>query len=56
MIKNNLLKPDLIMMKPNNCNIFLLGGLNIAQDFESTSVPNIRLQIEDLVPKIAAEI
>jgi uncharacterized NAD(P)/FAD-binding protein YdhS len=56
MIKNNLLKQDLIMMKPNNRNIFLLGGLNIAQDFECTSIPNIRSQIEYLVSKIAEEI
>jgi uncharacterized NAD(P)/FAD-binding protein YdhS len=56
MIKNNLLKPDLIMIRSNNRNIYLLGGLNIAQDFESTSVPSIKSQIEHLVPKIAAEI
>jgi uncharacterized NAD(P)/FAD-binding protein YdhS len=56
MIKNNLLKQDLIMAKSNNQNIFLLAALNIAQDFEITSVPDIRVQAQDLANKIAAQI
>jgi uncharacterized NAD(P)/FAD-binding protein YdhS len=56
MIKNNLLKQDLIMVKSNNQNIYLLAALNIAQDFEITSVPDIRAQAQDLANKIAAQI
>lgn len=52
MIKNNLLKKDLIMATSNHPNIFLLAGLNIAADFEITSVPDIRVQVESLVKKL----
>jgi hypothetical protein len=44
------------MVKSNNQNIYLLAALNIAQDFEITSVPDIRAQVQDLANKIAAQI
>ncbi len=47
MINDGLLQKDIFMCSSLNNSIHLLGGLNIGQDFESTSVPNLRVQIEE---------
>jgi uncharacterized NAD(P)/FAD-binding protein YdhS len=52
LIQENLLKEDLVMIKPSNDNIYLLGGLNIGQYFESTAVPELRKQAEELAQNI----
>jgi uncharacterized NAD(P)/FAD-binding protein YdhS len=52
MIKYDLLKKDLMMVRSNNQRIHLLGGLNIGKDLEITSVPDLRVNIEEVVNKI----
>lgn len=49
MCKENLLKRDIFMCQSNDENIHLIGGLNIGRDFESTSVPELRKQVSDVV-------
>jgi uncharacterized NAD(P)/FAD-binding protein YdhS len=56
MIKNNLLKQDLIMMKSNDQNIFLLAALNIAQDFDITSTSDIKLDAKSTAIKVASQL
>ncbi|NBV05672.1 MAG: hypothetical protein EBS06_00345 [Proteobacteria bacterium] len=50
MISRGLLKPDLMMVRSNHQKIHLLGGLNIGKDFECTAVPDLRVQVERLIP------
>ena len=49
MIKSDLLKKDLMMVRSNNSKIHLLGGLNIGKELEITSVPDLRTNIEEVV-------
>ncbi len=49
MISCGLLESDLMMAQSNNCDIHLLGGLNIGKDFECTSVPDLRRDVEKLI-------
>ncbi|MDX2083260.1 MAG: FAD/NAD(P)-binding protein [Rickettsiales bacterium] len=49
MIEEDLLKPDLMMVQSNHEKIHLLGGLNIGKDFECTSVPDLRADVEKLI-------
>lgn len=48
----NLLTQDLMMVRSNNKNIHLLGGLNIGRDFECTSVPDLRVDVEKLTSQL----
>lgn len=48
MIDEKLLAPDIMMVKSANKNIHLLGGLNIGKHFEITSVPSLRVDVENL--------
>lgn len=52
MIENNLLKRDLMLASSNHPKIHLLGGLNIGRDFECTSVPDLRVNVEKTVEKL----
>lgn len=47
MLAINLLKKDVILVQSNHPKIKLLGGLNIGRDFECTSVPDLRLSVEN---------
>jgi uncharacterized NAD(P)/FAD-binding protein YdhS len=47
MLAQNLLKNDLFLVKSNHPKIYLLGGLNIGRDFECTSVPDLRVSVEN---------
>jgi hypothetical protein len=44
-----LLEEDLLLFKSKNPAIHLVGGLNIGRDFESTSVPDLRIDVEEAV-------
>ena len=49
MLAANLLKKDLLLVESNHPQIHLLGGLNIGRDFECTSVPDLRVTVENLL-------
>ncbi len=49
MIDCNFLTQDLMMVNSNHEKIHLLGGLNIGRDFECTSVPDLRADVENLI-------
>ncbi len=53
MLEENLLKENLLMCETLNPQIHLLGALNIGKDFECTAVPDLRKQVENLIPAIA---
>ena len=48
MLAADLLKKDLLLVESNHPQIQLLGGLNIGRDFECTSVPDLRVTVENL--------
>lgn len=50
MIDCDLLAQDLMMARSNHEKIHLLGGLNIGKDFECTAVPDLRSDVEKLIP------
>ncbi|MBU6339501.1 MAG: FAD/NAD(P)-binding protein [Rickettsiales bacterium] len=52
MITENLLTKDLMMVRSNNSKIYLVGGLNIGKDLECTSVPDLKVSVEEAVKKI----
>ncbi len=52
MIEENILKPDLILASSNHSSLHLLGGLNIAQSLEITSVPDMKKNIEEVINKL----
>ncbi len=52
MMTDNLLRSDLFLVSSNHQKIHLLGGLNIARDFECTAVPDLRINVIDVVRKI----
>ncbi len=52
MIEENILKPDFVLIASNHPSIHLLGGLNIAQSLEITSVPDMKKNIEEAINKI----
>ncbi len=56
MTKKNLLKKDLILVQSNDLKIHLVGGLNIARDFEITAVPDIRADANLVAQKILMNI
>jgi uncharacterized NAD(P)/FAD-binding protein YdhS len=49
MISKDLLKKDLFLMNSNHPRIHLLGGLNIARDFECTAAPDLRTSVENML-------
>ncbi len=53
MITADLLKEDVLLSQSNHPKIHLLGGLNIGRDFECTSVPDLRLSVEDVLKKLS---
>lgn len=52
MINEELLEEDFVLVKSNHKNIHLLGGLNIARDFEITSVPDMKFSVENAIDEI----
>lgn len=48
MMQENLLTQDKLMCKSLDPAIHLLGGLNLGKYFESTAVPELRKQVEEL--------
>jgi uncharacterized NAD(P)/FAD-binding protein YdhS len=46
MLETNLLKKDVLLAQSNHAKIHLLGGLNIGKNFECTSVPDLRINVE----------
>ena len=52
MIGENLLKAEILLVSTNDKNLHLLGGLNIARDFECTAVPDLRISVEETVKMI----
>lgn len=55
MISCGLLKQDLMMAQSGDADIHLLGGLNIGKDFECTSVPDLRCDVEKLIPLLCSD-
>ncbi len=55
MIKNNLLTEDLLMARSQHKKIHLLGGLNIGRDFECTAVPDLRADVEKIIPILCSD-
>jgi len=49
MMEDKLLEKDFVLAKSNHTSLYLLGGLNIARDFEITSVPDLRVDVEEVV-------
>jgi len=49
MMRKGLLKKDLLLASSADSNLHLLGGLNIGRDFESTSVPDLRANVESVI-------
>ena len=52
MIAENLLQKNLLLVSENHPKIHLLGGLNIARDFECTAVPDLRVSVENVVKNL----
>lgn len=55
MIECNLLRQDLMMAQSNHPQIHLLGGLNLGKDFECTSVPDLRADVEKLISILCSD-
>ncbi len=55
MISEGLLKVDLMMARSNHKKIHLLGGLNIGRDFECTAVPDLRSDVEKIIPVLCLD-
>lgn len=52
MIDSGLLASDFMMARSLNPKIHLLGGLNIGRDFECTAVPDLRVNVENVVSSL----
>lgn len=55
MINCGLLQPDLMMVRSNHKKVHLLGGMNIGRDFECTAVPDLRADVEKLIPLLCLD-
>jgi len=52
MIDADLLKNELLLASSNHENLHLLGGLNIGRDFECTAVPDLRVNVENVIKNL----
>ncbi len=52
MMQNKLLKEELFLASSDDKDLHILGGLNIGRDFECTAVPDMRINVENVIKNL----